>query len=401
MQRGGAVAWRRVAVAFSATACAALLLAGLPAHVAPAPGGTEPVAARGTRARHGRSCTTARAVAAWPLRRRAAQLVAIPVAETHLGVAAPAVAAGIGGIVLFGSDGPGDLGSMLQAIARRAPGGVAPFVMTDEEGGGVQRLANLVGWVPWARSMARRYSPGRVAHLARGLGRRLRAAGVSMDLAPDLDLASGPGPDARRTDGPRSFSPEPARATSYGLAFARGLLASGVVPVVKHFPGEGRASANSDDAPAITPPLARLRRSGLLPFAAAARAHLPAAMVGDDTVPGLTRLPAALSPSAYRYLRHTLGFSGLVLTDSLSAIAVSAAGYPVPAAAVRAVESGADMVLFTARRPRPTARAVVSALVGAVRAGTLAMRRLDGAVLAVLVAKHARLCGAPTPYPVG
>jgi beta-N-acetylhexosaminidase len=73
--------------------------------------------------------------------------------------------------------------------------------------------------------------------LAEQVGRRMRAAGVTMDLAPVLDLSDGP--DAADPDGPRSFSINASIATAYGLAFARGLQEGGVIPVVKHFPSLG------------------------------------------------------------------------------------------------------------------------------------------------------------------
>ena len=79
-----------------------------------------------------------------------------------------------------------------------------------------------------------------------------------MDLAPVLDLSDSPGPDARYPDGPRSFSLNPTTAAAYGLAFARGLQDGGVIPVVKHFPGLGQASYDTDFGPAEVPPLDQL-----------------------------------------------------------------------------------------------------------------------------------------------
>ena len=93
-------------------------------------------------------------------------------------------------------------------------------------------------------------------------------------------------------------------------------------------------------------------------------------------------------------LRDTFGFTGLVLTDSLSAGAVQAAGYDVPRAAVAALAAGADLVLFTAdpsRTAAVTAQAA-QAIVAAVGAGTLPMSRLVNAVLHILTAKNVDLC---------
>lgn len=120
--------------------------------------------------------------------------------------------------------------------------------MTDEEGGGVQRMANLVGSMPWARQMGT-MSPAAIQSLAKAVGQRMRALGVTMDLAPVLDVDGGPGPNASNPDGDRSFSASPSQAARDGLAFAAGLLAAGVIPVVKHFPGLGEPAATPITVP--------------------------------------------------------------------------------------------------------------------------------------------------------
>ena len=330
----------------------------------------------------------------WSLDRRAAQLVVVPAEEDDVLAAAPVVAEGAGGIILFGSDAPPDLPADLAALRQAAASGVPVLVMTDEEGGEVQRMANLVGNLPWPRTMAGTMTPGQVRVLAEQVGRRMRAAGVTMDLAPVLDLSDGPGPDAADPDGPRSFSIRESIATAYGLAFAQGLQDGGVIPVVKHFPGLGQASYNTDFGPASDPPLSVLLAGSLRPFEAAIGAGLPAVMVGNVSIPGLTGgLPATVSTAAITgLLRHRLGFQGLVLTDSLSALAVQDAGYSVPQAAARAIEAGADMVLFDSPDPEVTTNEVIASIAAAVTSGRLSAARLDDAVQHVLKAKNVSLC---------
>ena len=341
------------------------------------------------------ACTTASVLAGWPLRRLAEQTVVVPVDENDVAAVRDEVAAGAGGVILFGSSAPTDLGSQLARLLKAAPGGVAPLVMTDEEGGAVQRMANLVGSIPSARTMGATMTPRQIRRLAHRAGLRMRAAGVTMDLAPVLDLDGRPGPSATNPDGTRSFSPHRRVASRAGLAFAAGLRRAGVVPVVKHFPGLGGATANTDLAPAETRPWSRLRHRGLLPFVAAVRAGIPAVMVANASVPGLTRLPASLSRAVIgRVLRHRLGFSGLVMTDALSAVAVRDAGFGVPRASVQALRAGADMVLYGAAPDRvgPLTRRTVQSMVSAVRTRHLTRRRLQAAALHVLRVKHADLC---------
>jgi beta-N-acetylhexosaminidase len=323
-------------------------------------------------------------------------VIVVPAEETDVAAVRDQVAAGAGGVILFGSKAPDDLGAQLAKLVAAAPAGIPPLVMSDEEGGAVQRMPNLVGRVPSARTMGSTMSPRHVRRLATRLGRRLLAAGVTMDLAPVLDLDDGPGPDADHPIGTRSFSIRPRVATSHGLAFAQGLRRAGVVPVVKHFPGLGGTSPSTDVGAAETKPWSYLRTHGLRPFRAAVRAGVPAVMVANASVPGLTDHPAGLSAKVIRgVLRHRLGFDGLVVTDSLSAGAISAAGFGVPRATVAALRAGADLVLWTtaAGDVATVFHAAVGRIRYAVRHEYMSRATLEAAVVAVLTSKAADVCG--------
>jgi len=335
--------------------------------------------------------------------RRAAQLVVIPALDGEIGLLGSSVAAGVGGVLLLGTATPPDLAAQVSAADRAAA--VPLLVMADEEGGGVQRLAPLVASLPWARQMAATMTVGQVQAAAAHVAEEMGSLGVTVDLAPVLDVDGGSGPNARDADGLRSFGADPGLVTRYGLAFLDGLREGGVLGVAKHFPGLGGATANTDDGPADTPPLSVLRRIALPPFEAAIAGGVPAVMIANAIVPGLTTAPASVSPSVIRtLLRGQLGFHGLVLTDSLSAGALAAAGYDTTTAAVAAVEAGADMVLFgstltpaqtgllTPAGVHTSTTQIVDAIAAAVDSGALATSRLDQAVLDVLVAKHITLC---------
>ncbi|HMC38474.1 MAG TPA: glycoside hydrolase family 3 N-terminal domain-containing protein [Acidimicrobiales bacterium] len=351
------------------------------------------------------SCSDQSVIASWPLSKRAAQLVVAPVLEADPAAVRVAVSAGAGGLILIGAvPGPAQLRAALAPVTAASP---RPMVMADEEGGAVQRLEGDVVAIPSARQMAATMTPAQVQQLAAEVGRQMKALGVGVDLAPVVDLDAGAGPSARDPDGTRSFSADPDVASRYAQAFAAGLTAGGVIPVFKHFPGLGGSTGNTDYGAAPTPPLAQLQHAGLIPFQRAAGAGAQAVMVSNATVPGLTSVPVSLSAAAVTgLLRDQIHFRGLVLTDSLSAGAIRAAGRSVPAAATAAVSAGADMVLFGSTltaadraqlAPGPLSAeiaAIVGALSGAVRAGTLPEARLDAAVLDVVRARGTRLCPA-------
>jgi beta-N-acetylhexosaminidase len=226
-----------------------------------------------------------------------------------------------------------------------------------------------------------------------------------MDLAPVLDIDGRPGPNADNPDGLRSFGPSAEVVTAYGAAFAEGLEAAGELATLKHFPGLGGSTGNSDLGPATTLPWAELRPQALDPFVAAIGEGAPAVLVANDVVPGLTTGPASLSAAVIGgVLRTQLGFQGAVLTDSLSAGAIVDAGYDLPSAAVAAVEAGADLILFGSTdtpaqvallapaQVASTADAMAQALVNAVADEQLPESRLDAAVIKVLALTHVSLC---------
>jgi len=316
----------------------------------------------------------------------------VPVDAGSVLAVEPEVAEGVGGVILFGDDATARFAAQLGALRARALGGIAPAVMVDEEGGSVQRLASLVGQIPSARTMAASMSDPAISALARRVGSRLAALGVTVDLAPVVDLDANPGPNSRDPDGTRSYSANPSVTTSAALAFAAGLSAAGILPVFKHFPGLGGASANTDLRAASTLPYASLRSGGLIPFERAIAAGAKAIMVSNASVPGVSPLPSSISPAVITaLLRHDLGYGGLVITDSLSVPSVTPAGGSLAHTATAALAAGADMLLFnaSAATTASTTQGLVAAIAAAVQRGALTRTRLVTAVGRVLRAKHA------------
>jgi beta-N-acetylhexosaminidase len=232
--------------------------------------------------------------------------------------------------------------------------------------------------------MASTMTPTQVRTLATSLGEELRELGVNVDLAPDADVSDQP---ADAVIGDRSFSDSPNTVTAYAGAFAAGLRATGVLPVLKHFPGHGHATGDSHTGPAVTPPLSALLDDDLVPYRTLPEAGVTGVMIGHLEVPGLTGpVPASLSPAAYTLLRDTFHFDGVAMTDDLGAMTAVTAHYDLPTAVLLAIRSGADIALWTTGTQ---VGQVLAALAAAVAGGRLPRQRVDQAVTRVLVAKGA------------
>jgi beta-N-acetylhexosaminidase len=347
------------------------------------------------------TCTPRAVLSKWSLAKLADQTIVVPAEETDVTALLAGAKAGYGGVILFGASAPSNLGRGLETLRRNVPDHLGFVVMTDEEGGDIQRMANLVGSMPWPSQMGATMPPSQIQARARQVASKMSSNGVNMDLAPVIDVdGRAVAPGASDPDGFRSFSGNTSVVEADGVAFLKGMLEGGVVPVVKHFPGLGGVSGNTDDGPASTLSWTSLQKVAIPPFVAASKAGVPAVMVSNAIVPGLTgRTPASLSYSAVtQELRRHLGFKGLIITDSLSAKAISDAplSLSVPEAAVQAIEAGSDMMLFgssgSTSRDLALAASISHSLVAAVGSKQLSEAQLVSAAAAVLAVKRINVC---------
>lgn len=356
------------------TRTAALALAAVAALAACAGGGNGDTKAGGDTTQAGpTSSPSACRPGAVEERAAAVLVVGFPgVTESSDPVVTQVLATRVGGILLTEPNvrSSAQIGQLVSDIKARA--GRPLVVATGEESGRVSTFRDLFGRTPSARALAARPAPA-VQQMASEIGSKLAAIGVNLDLAPVVDLDAGP---AGGLIGDRSFSADPARAATYGLAWARGLAAAGVAPTAKHFPGHGRATQDSHlELPRVDTSLAELRDSDLKPFAELIKAGVPAIMLDHVAYTALDpALPASLAPKAYELLRE-MGFTGVAITDSVGMGAVNLR-WGFGEAAVRAVTAGADAVLTTDGTQAPVMR---DALVSAVRSGALPEARLNEA----------------------
>lgn len=276
-------------------------------------------------------------------------------------------------------------GSLTQIATTAIPLPLA--VSVDEEGGRVERLSTLIGSAPSARALAQSESPEKVYQLALDRGKAMRELGINVDFAPIVDVSAA---SDNTVIGDRSFSPNPAVVTEYAQAYAQGLREAGLLPVLKHFPGHGRASGDSHLNGVVSPPLDELKDSDLLPYRTLVSQTPIAVMVGHMQVPGLTGAdPASLSKAAMSLLREGSGyggppFPGVIFTDDLSTMKAITDRYGVADAVLKALQAGADIALWVSTTEVP---AVLSRLESAVSAGELKVADIDASVARIAAAK--------------
>jgi beta-N-acetylhexosaminidase len=209
----------------------------------------------------------------------------------------------------------------LTAALRETVGRDAP-ILIDQEGGRVQRMGppHWPKYPPGATYARAASDPGGQAALAR-LGARLiaqdlQAVGIDVDCVPCLDV---PVPGAHDVIGDRAYGTDPETVARLGRAAAEGLLAGGVLPIVKHMPGHGRAGADSHHAlPVVEASRAELEASDFRPFRALA--DLPMAMTAHVVYRAIDPdRPATTSAVVMREIvRGHLAYDGLVMSDDLS-----------------------------------------------------------------------------------
>lgn len=275
------------------------------------------------------------------------------------------------GFILFkrNCDTPDQVRALVKAL-REAVGRDAP-VLIDQEGGRVQRLGPP-HWPTYPKAAA--YGALYVRDAEKGLeaarlGARLMAAdltalGIDVDCLPVLDV---PAPGGHDIIGDRAYGRDAKIVSAVGRAAAEGLLSGGVLPVIKHIPGHGRAQVDSHKhLPRVDAPLALLRETDFAAFKPLA--DMPLAMTAHVVYEAVdAEHPATQSAKVVNdIIRGEIGFAGALMSDDLS---MHALGGDFAGRTKAVLDAGCDLVLHC-NGDRAEMEAVVSAC-----------RPLDGAAL--------------------
>jgi beta-N-acetylhexosaminidase len=251
------------------------------------------------------------------------------------------------------------------------------LVTIDQEGGRVQRLRGPT-WRDWLPPLDHVEAAGtqaaRAMYLrARLIAHELRDLGIDSDCMPTLDIAGDRTHPFLRN---RCYGTAAVQVTENGRATADGLLDGGVVPVMKHMPGHGRATLDTHhDLPTVDTDIAELAKTDFAPFHALS--SLPMGMTAHVIFSALDSRPATLSPVCIDAIRTKIGFQGLLMTDDISMQALSGSLADRTRAAL---DAGCDLVLhcndtFSERAEVAEAAGAMTATASARAKAALAARR--------------------------
>lgn len=225
----------------------------------------------------------------------------------------------------------------------RAAAGHDAVITIDQEGGRVQRMRSPI-WRDWTPPLDFVRAAGARAADAMYLRYRLIAAelhavGIDSNCAPMVDVA---GPQTHEFLRNRCYGTEPAKVAALGRAAAEGLLAGGVLPVVKHMPGHGRATMDSHfDLPTVSAGRDALAQHDFAPFKLLN--DLPMGMTAHLVYEAFDARPATLSPVMMRMIREDIGFDNLIMTDDISMKALKG---DVARTSRDALAAGCDVILY-------------------------------------------------------
>jgi len=250
------------------------------------------------------------------------------------------------GFILFrrNVDTPDQVRALVASLRDSIDDPSAP-VLIDQEGGRVQRLGppHWPKYPPGEAYLRAVNDPSSARELVR-LGARLMAhdlkdLGINVDCVPVLDV---PVPGAHDIIGDRAYAHDPDTVTQLGRAAAEGLLAGGVLPIIKHIPGHGRAFSDSHhDLPVVHADFETLDGWDFAPFKALS--DMPMAMTAHVVYAAVDpKRPATTSKKAIRLMRDHLGFGGLIMSDDLSMKALSGT---LTERAEASLKAGCDVVL--------------------------------------------------------
>ena len=266
--------------------------------------------------------------------------------------------------------------------------GAPLFVATDQEGGEVQVLQGPgFSTIPSALQQSTE-NPGALKANASTWGAELSKAGVNLNLAPVMGLVPSASDAAHNPpigELDRNYGYTVSSVTTHANAFSAGMESAHVDVAIKHFPGLGRVTANTDTTAGVTDTVTTADDPSLETFRSGIAAGAAFVMVSSAIYAKIDRAaPAVFSPTVVALLREQMGFDGVIISDDLSD-AVQVEAWPPGDRAVKALDAGVDMVLASANPD--VINEMVTAVTNAAHDNPSFAAKIDAAATKVLSAK--------------
>lgn len=296
----------------------------------------------------------------------------------------------IGGVVFFKGD---PVSQVEQTNEWNSMSKIPLMVAIDAEWGLSMRLSNTVRY-PLQMTLGAVQNNNFIYAMGKQVGQQCRRMGIHMNFAPVVDVNSDP---SNPVIGMRSFGQDPENVAQKGFVYAKGMQDEGIIACAKHFPGHGNTHVDSHhDLPVINSSIEDLNNYDLMPFRYLADKGVGSVMIAHLSVPAMdptNDLPSTLSNKIVTdYLKDTLGFRGLIVTDGLDMKGVTK-NFEIGEVALKALVAGNDILLIPDDVPTS-----IKNIVNAVKKGDISNDRIDHSCKKIL--KYKYLTGAIDKTPI-
>ncbi|MFC1557453.1 beta-N-acetylhexosaminidase [candidate division KSB1 bacterium] len=293
----------------------------------------------------------------------------------------------LGNVIVFARNfaNAGDLRHLCRLIYSEFT--IPPLIAIDQEGGVVIRITEGASLLPGNMALAATGDPNLAFEYGKITGREMRALGLNLNLAPVLDVNHKNNPGI----GVRSFGDNADIVSEFGVSMIKGLQSEHIFSTGKHFPGKGAATLDTHlDLAVIKKRFDELESSDIVPFQKAVESGVECIMTSHAAFPafspGKPAQPGTFTAEIMTdYLRHMLGFEGVLITDDLE-MGAAAKSADFNESIRKSVLAGADILCVC--RSFELQRSAVDTLTAAVRSGAILEARIDRSVRRILALKR-------------
>ena len=274
-----------------------------------------------------------------------------------------------------------DMVKLIEELKKLNSGNKIPlFIAVDQEGGRVNRMPPEFHNLLSAYRLASTKNIEVIKTSGEITGEILEKSGYNMNFSPVLDVLRD---NTTQSIGNRSFGDNAEEVSKYGIEIMKKLQKHNIIPVIKHFPGQGRAKVDSHY---LLPSIKKIDNEDVLPFKEAIKNGADTIMIGHLLVKNISRIyPASLSKKMIKKLRLKYKFKGVIITDDLKMKAIRYI-YGTKWALKKAIYVGNDLILFRFKQKEEID--AIESVIKLVENGKIKQRRIDRSVERIIALKE-------------